>query len=533
LAAYFVGHLNLSQSKKHMAATPKPMNQIKQILRLHALGEPIKSIARQLGIARNTVKRYLALQQSSKLDLLDLSEEQFHQQINPKPTRSQRQQRYEYVKQRYEQYFAHELQRTGVTRLHLWIEYRNEHPHGYGYSQFCWVLQRLDMSAKVSMTHLPHEPGDQAYIDFAGKPLHYIDPSTGEHVRVSVLVVTLGHSQYTYVRATEDQTTDSFVHGLSRAMEYFGGVPRMLIPDNLKAAVVRSDKYEPTLNQVFNDFAEHYRTTVLPARSRKPKDKALVENAVQQVYRNIYAPLRDTTFFSLDQLNAAIATHLRIWMDRMMSQRGASRAELFETVERATLLDLPATRFQIRKYRELKVAQNAHIELREDRHYYSVPYSWIGRQVQVCYTHDHVHIYGDHQLLALHPRDRRTHRYTTTPDHLPSTHQHWLKRNPNFYHQWAQRLGSDVALFVAKIFEHVRHPEHGYRRCDGLMALHRKSDHDAFVAAIALALHLHTYSLSFIRNAITSGMAKTEPSLSTSTKELPVHENVRGSSYYR
>src|SRR5690606_9205537 len=191
-----------------------------------------------------------------------------------------RQQRYEYVKQRYEQYFAPELQRTGVTRLHLWIEYRNEHPHGYGYSQFCWVLQRLDMSAKVSMTHLPHEPGDQAYIDFAGQPLFYIEPAAGEPVRVSVLVVRLGHSQYTYVQATEDQTTDSFVHGLSRAMEYVGGVPRMLIPDNLKAAVVRTDKYEPTLNHVFNDFAEHYRTTVLPARSRKPKDKALVENAV-------------------------------------------------------------------------------------------------------------------------------------------------------------------------------------------------------------------------------------------------------------
>lgn len=200
--------------------------------------------------------------------------------MNPKPTRIQRQQRV--VKQQYEQYYTKELQRTGVTRLHLWITYRNEQPHGYGYSQFCWVLKRLDMSAKVSMTHLPHEPGDQAYIDFAGKPLFYIDPSTGEHVHVSVLVVTLGHSQYTYGQATEDQTTESFAHGLSRAMEYFGGVPQMLIPDNLKAAVVRSDKYEPTLNHVFNDFAEHYRTTVLPARSRKPKDKTLVENAVQQ-----------------------------------------------------------------------------------------------------------------------------------------------------------------------------------------------------------------------------------------------------------
>lgn len=516
-----------------MAATPKPMNQIKQILRLHSNGVSIKSIARQLGIARNTVKRYLALQNNSNQNLLDLSEEQFHEQINPKPTNSQRQQRYEYVKARYPEY-VRELQRTGVTRLQLWIDYRNEQPHGYGYSQFCWVLQRLDMSAQVSMTHLPHEPGDQAYIDYAGKPLHYTDPSTGELVKAAVLVVTLGHSQYTYVQATQDQTTESFVHGLSRAVEYFRGVPRMLIPDNLKAAVVRSDRYEPTLNQVFNDFAEHYQTTVLPARSRKPKDKALVENAVQQVYRNIYAPLRDMTFFNLEQLNEAISGCLQTWMNRNMNQRGASRAELFNSVEQQTLLPLPATRFQIRKYRELTVAQNSHIELREDRHYYSAPYSWIGRHVQLCYTHDHVYIYGEHQLLAVHTRDRRTNRYTTTPEHLPSTHQHWLKRSPHFYQQWAQRTGPCVAVFVERLFERVRHPEHGYRRCDGLMALHRKTDTQAFLAAIDLALHMDIYALSFVRNALTSGMATAyEPHITPSLSELPVHHNVRGRSYYR
>ena len=515
-----------------MAATPKPMNQIKQILRLHAQGVSIKRIARELEIARNTVKRYLALQQSSPEDLLDLCDHEFYQRLHPTPTQSQRETRYAYVKDRYE-YYSKELRRTGVTRMDLWVTYRIDQPHGYSYSQFCYVLQRLDMSANVSMAHLPHDPGDQAYIDYAGKPLHYTDLATGEIVPVAVLVVTLGHSQFTFVGTTQDQTTESFIHGVTLALEYFDGVPRTLVPDNLKAAVVRSDRYEPTLNQVFSDFAEHYGTTVLPARRRKPKDKALVENAVQQVYRNIYAPLRDQTFYSLDQLNAAITIHLGQWMDRVMSQRGVSRAELFCTAERASLQALPATRFQIRKYRDLKVANNAHIELREDRHYYSVPYSWIGRVVQVRYTHDHVHIYGNHQLLAVHARDRRGNRYTTIAEHLPSNHQHWLKRSPHFYVQWGQRLGSDVAMFVEKVFESVRHPEHAYRRCDGLIALQRKTDPDLFVSAIQLALRLHTYSLGFVRNAITSGMAKGLVTPNSPSQELPVHTNVRGSSYYR
>lgn len=515
-----------------MAATPKPMNQIKQILRLRALGKPIKQIARDLGISRNTVKRYLSLQQNSGQDLLGLSDHEFHQTLNPTPTQSQRKQRYEYVRQRYD-YYAKELQRTGVTRLDLWIRYRNDQPHGYSYSQFCWVLQRLDMSAKVSMTHLPHEPGDQAYIDYAGKPLHYIDRDTGECIAVPVLVTTLGHSQHTFVLGTDDQTTESFIHGLTLALEYFQGVPRTLIPDNLKAAVVRSDRFEPTLNQVFSDFAEHYGTTVLPARRRKPKDKALVENAVQQVYRNIYAPLRDQTFFSLEELNTAIKVHLGVWMDRVMSQRGASRAELYYTIERASLQPLPATRFQIRKYRDLKVASNSHVELREDRHYYSVPYTWIGRHVQVRYTHDQVHIYGNHELLAVHPRDRRANRYTTLADHLPSTHQYWLKRSPHFYQQWAHRVGPDVVVFVDQVFERVRHPEHAYRRCEGLMALQRTSDPTTFMAAIRMAMNLHVYSLGFVRNAITSGMAKDGDALNPITQELPVHANVRGSSYYR
>lgn len=240
------------------------------------------------------------------------------------------------------------------------------------------------------------------------------------------------------------------------------------------------------------------------------------------------------TFFNLEQLNEAISSCLQTWMNRNMNQRGTSRAELFNSVEQQTLLPLPATRFQIRKYRELTVAQNSHIELREDRHYYSVPYTWVGRTVQVCYTYDHVHIYAYHQLVAVHTRDRRANRYSTQIDHLPCTHQHWLKRSPHYYQQWAQRTGPCVAVFVERLFERVRHPEHGYRRCDGLMALHRKTDTQAFLAAIDLALRMDIYALSFVRNALRSGMAtahdaQTTPSLS----DLPVHHNVRGRSYNR
>jgi len=514
-----------------MAAKPKPMNQIKQILRLHSLGVPVKRIARELGVARNTVRRYVSIQNSSPHELAELDEVQFHEHATAARSHTERQRRLEYIRERHHVYRA-ELQRTGVTRMQLWADYRLEQPHGYGYSQFCLILGQLDKAGKVTMAQLPHEAGDQAYIDFAGKPLSYTDVSTGECIEAPVLVVTLGHSQYTYVQAVPDQTTESFVNGLSRALEYFGGVPRLLIPDNLKAAVVRSDRYEPTLNHVFADFADHYRTAALPTRSRRPRDKALVENAVQQVYRNVHARLRDAFFPSLEQLNEAIAGRLREWMDRPMARRGASRRECFEATERRALQPLPTSRFQIRKYRDLTVGHNSHIELREDRHYYSVPHAWVGRVVQVRYTHDHVHVYGEHALLAVHGRDRRPNRYTTVADHLPSAHGHWLKRSPHYYRQWAEGVGPDVALFVKRVFEQARHPEHAYRRCDGLMALQRKTPAPALEAAVDLALRLDVCSLSFVRNALSSGMA-TAPPPEPMQGDLPAHANVRGSSYYQ
>ena len=411
------------------------MSQIKQLLRLHQQGKGRKWIARSLGVSKRTVKAYLqkvALCGSSITQLLELDDPVLEGKLLA-GNAAYRDERFEYFKSKLD-YFERELKRTGVTRKLLWEEYRKEQRDSYGYSQFCFHLSQQLVAAKPAMV-LTHMAGEKLFIDFAGKKLSYVDKESGEVIDCQVFVACLPYSDYSFALAVRSQSISDFIYALGCCLHTLGGAPLALVPDNLKSAITKASRYEPDVNRALEDFANHYRITVLPARVRKPKDKALVENQVRLIYNRVYARLRNRQFFSLAALNEAIAEKIRAHNQTRMQQKPYCREERFLADEKYLLLPLPAQPFELKYYRLLKVAKNNHIYLSEDKHYYSVPYQHIGKQVQVCYTRSLVHIYCKDQQIALHQRSYKAHGYSTIKEHLCSQHQHYLDRSPDYYLQ--------------------------------------------------------------------------------------------------
>jgi len=300
-----------------MAGKPKRMSLVKQLLRMHSQGKGIKTIARSLHISKNTVKSYIKKVEVSRTPLstlLALEDPALEAALlagNP-------------LKERLD-YYTKELKKVGVTRLVLYEEYKTDHRSShYCYSQFCAVLRQHRAAGKPSLI-LEHHPADKLYIDFAGKPLSYIDKETGEEIKVQVFVACLPYSDYGFAMAVPSQKTDDFIYALQCCLQDIGGVPQTLVPDNLKAAITKASRYEPSINRVLEDFANHYNTTVTPTRVRKPKDKALVENQVKLIYSRVYAKLRNLQFFDLATLSKAIKDRMKAHNQTRMQRKEYSR----------------------------------------------------------------------------------------------------------------------------------------------------------------------------------------------------------------
>lgn len=513
-----------------MARTPKTTGMIKQIYRLQRQGKGKKTISRELGISKNTVKKYLAILEDMPGDPEELLQQE-DEALSPYVHTSQAQKedkRYTYLVSQMD-YYLQELKRTGVTRWLLWTEYRQNQVYGYSYSQFCWHLSRWAKKQDVSLPQ-DHAPGDLLYIDFAGRTFSYVDRDTGEIKQAQVFVGVLGYSQYSYIEAVESQKTPDFIQALTNCLHYFGGVPRGIVPDNLKGAVIQSDRYEPRLNKVLEDWANHYGTTILPARSRKPKDKSLAEGFVSHSYRHIYAPLREETFYSIGAINEAFHEKLALYNQRQFQQSQQTRQGLFFREEKPRLKALPSERFQIKKYRDLTVQKNSHILLYEDRHYYSAPYRYIGEKVRVIYTPKVVTIYHSSQKIAVHSRSRSPNRYTTVREHMPSHYQKYFDRSPEYYRSWAHEQSQEVEQLIETILSNRPHPEQAYKSCDGIKSLARKAGRQKLVQACRKALEVQVYTYTFVKRVIENGMVEAE---ATSQKELPSHPNIRGAAYYK
>jgi len=462
------------------------MSQIKQLLLLYQQGKGKKTIAKVLGMSKTTVKMYLHKLESficetdqslSIAELVKLEnpvlEAKFHAG-NP----AYKDERYEHFKANLD-YFLKELKGTGVSRRLLWEEYRSGYCSGYGYSQFCYHLQQQQIATRPSMV-LEHQPAEKLYIDFAGKKLNYVDRQTGELVDCQVFVACLPYSDYSFAMAVKSQSTEDFLYALSCCLQHLGGVPQAIVPDNLKAAVVKANRYEPTINRALEDFANHYQTTIIPARAKKPQDKALVENQVKLIYNRVYARLRHMQFFDLSSLNKAIAERIKAHNQTRMQQKPWCREEKFLAEEKKLLLPLAVEKFEIKSYNELLVAKNNHIYLGENKHYYSVPYQLIGSKVKVIYTRSMVYIFSKGEQIAVHIRSYKQGGYTTDKNHLCSQHQHYQDRSPQYYMQQAKNKSEALHKLISLIFTQSRYPEQLYKTCDGILGLQRKTDPDCF-----------------------------------------------------
>jgi transposase/uncharacterized protein YeaO (DUF488 family) len=515
-----------------MAGKPTRMSLVKQLLRMHQKGKGYKTIARTLSVSKNTVKSYVLKVKESRIpieELLNLEDPILEKALlagNP----AYKDERYEPLKEKLD-YYIKELKKVGVTRTLLWEEYKAEFaPNHYCYSQFCELLRQYRRSSKPSMV-LEHYPGDKLYIDYAGKKLSYIDIDTGEVIYVQVFVACLPYSDYCFAMAVPSQKTDDFIMALQCCLKDFGGAPQTLIPDNLKAAIIKASRYEPSVNKVLEDFANHYGTTVTPARSRKPKDKALVENQVKLIYSRVYAKLRNQQFFSISSLNKAIKEKVKAHNQTRMQRKDYSREEKFIADEKHALAPLPATDFEIKYYKSLKVAHNNHVYLASDKHYYSVPYIHIGKQVRVIYTSSLVRIFYDGELIAVHPRGLKKSGYTTTKEHLCSEHQYYKKRSPSYYLQKAYHHSEELYQYMNALFKQDKYPEQLYRTCEGILSLSKKTDRTQFTKACTIAQNNTYYSYAFLKRILENKM--TENNDKPPVKPLPGHNNIRGKESYK
>lgn len=515
-----------------MAGKTRPMSQIKQLLQLHKQGVKINTIARMLEISRNTVKSYLhkLLLMSIDIDILlamddPILEGRFHPG-NPAYSDA----RFDYLKSKLD-YFKKELTRPHVTRMLLWQEYRSEQPQGYAYTQFCYHLSQQIIASKPTMV-LTHIAGKKMYVDFAGDKLSYVDKQTGEIVECQVFVACLPFSDYSFAMAVRTQSIEDFLYALGCALAFFGGVPLVLVPDNFKAAILKANRYDPDINRALEDFANHYDMSIMPARVRKPRDKALVENQVKLIYARVYAKLRNEQFFDLQSLNAAIAQKNKEHTQTRMQQKPYSREEKFLAEEKMTLRPLPQTPFELKYYRDLKVGQNNHVYLAQDKHYYSVPFAHTGSKSRVIFTRSMVRIYVKNELVATHIRSYKAGAYTTVKVHLCSQHQHYLSRSPTYYNNQAAKSSPVFASLVGLMFSSGRYPELLYRSCDGLLSLQRKTDAPVFEKACQMAIDNQNYSYRFINQIIKNKMTEQQEEQTPTEKPLPKHENIRGKEYF-
>jgi transposase len=417
-----------------------------------------------------------------------------------------------------------------MTRHIQWEKYIAMQPDGFKPSQFKYHYQQWLRRSKPVM-HIEHIAGDKMYIDYAGEKLHLVNKETGEISDVEVFISVLGASQLTYVEATLSQCKEDFINCCEHALAYYEGVPMAIVPDNLKSAVTNSSLYEPTLNQAFENFALHYSTTILPARAYKPKDKALVEGAVKIAYRRIYAVLDNRVFHTLEELNEAIKEIVELHNNAKLTGRPYSRRALFEDVERSVLHPLPLLPYEFKRQQHSTISVNGHVCLKEDRHYYSVPFQYIGKKIKIMYTTTHVEILYNYALLARHKRDRRQYGYTTDIEHLASTHKYLTDWNPDRFIKWAESIDESVKTFIVRLMDSKTHPEQAYKACQGVLGYERKVGRERLINACKRAIEYENYSYHAIKSILENKYDLL--SYTELLTDIPQHENIRGENYYQ
>jgi len=426
-----------------------------------------------------------------------------------------------------------ELRKKGVTLNLLWQEYRGDHQDGFQYSWFCHHYEayrkRLDPVMRQD-----HPFGERCFTDYAGPTVPIVDPKTGVVQDASIFVGVLGASNYTYCEAAWSQSLPSWLRSHIRMYNFFGGVTALEVPDNLKSAVQRADNYEPRINPTFFEFSKHYGLAIVPARKRRPRDKAKVENAVLIVERWILAVLRKRTFYSLGELNEAIAELLEKLNNRPFKKMEGSRRSVFEIHERSTLNPLPSTPFIVGIWKRARLHIDYHVEL--DGHFYSAPCTLIGELLEARLTDSTVEIFHQGCRVASYVRSYLKGKHTTLLEHMPRKHQEHVKWTPERLVAWAEKTGMATADVIHNIMKQRQHPQQGFRACLGVLKLSDKYGAVRLEQACLRAASFGAYSCRHVRSILErnlDGQMLPEATTTTpSTRAYETHENVRGPQAY-
>ncbi len=506
------------------------MRHIREILRLrNEAGATDRMIARSLGIARSTVGLTLERVAAAGLSwplaatLTDRVLEAMLYASNGARQGARRKAEPDWT------YIHHELRRPGVTLLLLWEEYRGREPGGYGYSRWCELYR--DWESRLSPTmRQSHPAGERLFVDYAGQRVDVIDGRTGEIRAAQIFVAAMGASNYTYAEATWTQTLPDWIGAQVRALAFMGGVPAQLVPDNPKVGVDRANWYEPGLNRTYLNLATHYGTAILPTRARKPRDKAKVEVAVLVVERWILARLRNRRFFSLAELNQAIAELVADLNARPMRRLGVSRRDLFLELDYPALKPLPAEPYEYAEWRVRRVGLDYHVDI--EGHYYSVPHRLIRQQLDARITARTIELFCKGERVAVHLRGGGRGGHTTIAEHMPSAHRRYAEWTIERIRRDAAAIGLSTAKLVALILESRPHPEQGYRACIGILRLARHYGAERLEAACDRGLDIGARSYGSIQSILKHGLDRRPPKPAAQGELVLDHPNIRGSRYY-
>jgi len=510
-----------------MAREMLSMRKLSEVLRLKLEQKvSVRKIAGSCCLARSTVADYLARAQAAGLDWPlpeGMDEEALERRLFPEPRAGVPRPTLEMV------YLRNEMRKPGVTLQLLWEEYRSHDPDGYGYSQFCQLYRNWLGKQAISLRQ-EHRAGEKLFVDYAGDTILIIDPKTGAVSEGHLFVAVLGCSNYTYAELTPTEQLPDWIGAQVNALDDIGGVPLVVVPDNTKTAVRSPCWYDPDINLTYQEMAEHYGFTVIPARVRKPKDKAKVENGVLIAQRWILARLRHQTFGSFAEANAAIRK-LLAWMNAKPFQKlPGCRQSVLDTMERPALKPLPERHYELAEWKQVGVNIDYHVEV--DGHYYSAPYHLIRQRVMARFTRSGVELFHKSKRVAVHMRSYQKGRHTTLMEHRPPAHQQYLEWTPERLTSWAGTIGPACAEVARQILESRPLVEHGYRPCLGVIRLGKRYGNERLERACGRALKLNIVSYRRIENMLRTGRDKVaEPD----PVPCPVlfHDNVRGAGYYQ
>jgi len=508
------------------------MRKIKEVLRLHSLGLAQRQIARSCSIGQSTVSEYLKASEAAGLNWADTADwDDARIAAALLPGSVVRAQRGRLPEPDYTGIHAELQKHKHLTLQLVWEEYRAAHPSGYGYSRFCELYQRWRRSQEVVLRQ-EHRAGEKLFVDYAGKTIAVTDRVTGEQREAQLFVAVVGASSYTFAEATWTQALADWIGSHIRAFEFLGGVTEIVVPDNLKSGVTKTCRYEPGVNVTYEEMAGHYGVAVVPARPRKPRDKAKVEAGVLLVERWILASLRKRTFFSLGEVNEAIAELLTRLNQRAFRKREGSRQSLFVTLDQPALRALPAERYQYGEWKTARVNIDYHVEF--GNHFYSVPYTLTQQDVEVRATASTVEIFHQGRRVASHLRSFVHYSASTLQEHRPKSHQKHLEWTPSRLLDWARTIGAATAEVFDRIMASKRHPEQGYRSCLGILRLASEYPKERVEAAArrAIALNACTYQSmkSILKNNLDALLP--EPESASVPGPLLDHPNLRGPEYF-